>query len=76
MSNLRRYRVNLAGGHSVVLQLDPATAKERYPEAVEVAARATGGTQTKTTTAKRTRKAAPKDPAPKDPEDPKTPAEV
>lgn len=45
---LRRYRVKLAGNdHSVIMQLDPDTAETRYPTAVEVAARATGGTRTK-----------------------------
>ncbi|ATW62924.1 hypothetical protein FGG66_gp06 [Corynebacterium phage phi674] len=77
MSKLRRYRVKVAGGYSVVMQLDPDTAKERYPEAVEVAARASGDTQTKATApAKRTRKVAPKDPEePKDPKDPEEPKE-
>lgn len=61
MSKLRRYRVKVAGGHTVILQLDPATAKDRYPSAVEVAARASGDTQTKVSTpAKRTRKASTK----------------
>lgn len=51
MSKLRRYRVKLAGSdHTVVMQLDPDTAKERYPEAVEVTARAAGDTRTKSGT--------------------------
>lgn len=60
MSKLRRYRVPISGtGHTVIMQLDPDTALQRYPQAVEVAARATGETQTKTSApAKRTRKAA------------------
>lgn len=57
MSKLRRYRVKVAGGYTVIMQLDPDTAKDRYPGAVEVAARASGDTQTKTPApAKRTRK--------------------
>lgn len=62
MSKLRRYRVPITGsGHTVIMQLDPDTAHQRYPNAVEVAVRAPGDTQTKTTApAKRTRKAATK----------------
>lgn len=59
MSKLRRYRVPVSGtGHTVIMQLDPDTALQRYPQAVEVAARATGETATKAV--KRTRKAAAK----------------